>query len=361
MLTKILVALDHSASSQQTFSQAVTLARATHAKLMFLHVISLSEEGYPVSALMPGILEDYDLSHTGVVTSYLKELDIFKAKGLELLRSRANQAKQKGISAGYQQIIGAPGKEICAIARNWNADVIIMGRRSRDFLSKLLLGSVSNYVTHNAPCSVLIVHHQDVPEPDPTSQTDQQQADALLTENSTQMERAALSCRSILVAIDGGAINQPIFAMAMNIAKTMSTVRLMLLHVLPPDVAKVPISNTVPGLFPQQRLDDYPSLRDDILFSQQRQWNAYNSDCLPQLRSYTAIAREAGVPAEFIQQPGSPGTAICDFAQNRSADLILVGHRGRSGLSEVLLGSVGKYVADHAHCSVMIVRPHQHE
>lgn len=361
MLTKILVALDDSACCQQTFAQAVALASATQAKLMLLHVISSTEEGYPVSALMPGMLDDYDLSHTGVVTSYLKDLDIFKAKSLDLLRSLAHQAQQKGISVVYQQTIGDPGQEICAMARQWNADVIIMGRRSRNLLSKLLLGSVSNSVTHHAPCSVLIVHHPDIPESGPIQQTDEQQVDALLAQDSTQVDREELSFRSILVAIDGGAINQPIFTMAMKLAKTMSTARLMLLHVLPPDVARVPISYTVPDIFPQQRLEDYPSLRDDILFSQQRRWNAYDSDCLPQLRSYTTMAREAGIPAEFIQQPGSPGEVICDFAQNRSADLILVGHRGRSGLSEVLMGSVGKYVADHAHCSMMVVRPHQHE
>lgn len=46
---------------------------------------------------------------------------------------------------------------ICELARNWNADLIILGRRGRTGLSELLLGSVSNYVLHHAPCSVLTV------------------------------------------------------------------------------------------------------------------------------------------------------------------------------------------------------------
>ncbi|WP_299492823.1 universal stress protein [Acaryochloris sp. IP29b_bin.137] len=355
MLKKILVALDHSDFSQQTFMQSVVLAKATHAKLMLFHVISSTEEGYPVLPLIPDILEDYDLSQTEVTTSYLKDLDVFKANSLELLRSRSNQAKEQGISVVYQQSIGDPGREICEIARQWNADTIIIGRRSRNLLSKLLLGSVSNYVTHHAPCSVLIVHHQEVPEFAPQQPIDTLEAN----QPSTEEWREKLLYRSILVAIDGSSINQQIFNVAVKIAKTMSTARLMLLHVLPPDVAKVPISSAPPTAFAQQRLDDYPSLRDDILYSQQRQWNAYDSDCLPQLRSYTAIAREAGIPAEFIQQPGSPGEVICEFAKNRSSDLILVGNRGRSGLREMLLGSVGKYVANHASCSVMVVRPQQ--
>ncbi|QUY46075.1 universal stress protein (plasmid) [Acaryochloris sp. 'Moss Beach'] len=355
MSKKILVALDHSAFSQQTFMQSVVLAKATHAKLLLLHVISSTEEGYPPYPLMPGVLEEFDLSHTGVVNSYLNDLDVFKASSLELLRSRANQAKEKGLTVVYQQSLGDPGREICEIARQWQADTIIIGRRSRNFLSKLLLGSVSNYVTHNAPCSVLIVHHQDVPEFIPKQSINTLAAN----QQSSEAWREKLSYRSILVAMDGSAINPQIFNMAINVAKSMSTARLMLLHVLPPDIAKVPISITHPTAFTQQRLDDYPSLRDDILYSQQRQWNTYDSDCLPQLRSYTAIAREAGIPTEFIQQPGSPGEIICEFAKNRSSDLILVGNRGRSGLSEMLLGSVGKYVANHASCSVMVVRPQQ--
>lgn len=355
MSKKILVALDHSAFSQQTFMQSLVLAKATHAKLMLFHVISSTEEGYPPYPLMSGVLEDFDLSYTGVVNSYLNDLDVFKASSLELLRSRANQAKEKGLAVVYQQSMGDPGKEICEIARQWKADTIIIGRRSRNLLSKILLGSVSNYVTHHAPCSVLIVHHQDVPEFIPEQSMNTIEANKL----SFEELREKLSYRSILVAMDGGDINQPIFNRAINLAKKMSTARLMLLHVLPPDVAKVPVSSPPPTAIAQQRLDNYPSLRDDILYSQQRQWNAYDSDCLPQLRSYTSIAREAGIPAEFIQQPGSPGEVICEFAKNRSSDLILVGSRGRSGLSEILLGSVGKYVANHASCSVMVVRPQQ--
>ncbi|MFM7578374.1 MAG: universal stress protein, partial [Microcystaceae cyanobacterium] len=36
-------------------------------------------------------------------------------------------------------------------------------------------------------------------------------------------------------------------------------------------------------------------------------------------------------------------------------DVIVVGHRGRWGLSEILLGSVSNYVFHHAHCPVLVV------
>ncbi|PZD70934.1 Putative universal stress protein [Acaryochloris thomasi RCC1774] len=160
----------------------------------------------------------------------------------------------------------------------------------------------------------------------------------------------------ILVAIDEATINQNIFNAALALAKTIPDVKLVLLHVLSPDLVKVPAHVSVPGPFQQPNLDPYPSLREDLLFSHQRQWNAYDSDCLSQLRSYTAEAIKAGVTTEFMQQPGVPGPVICDLAKALPADLILIGNRGRSGLKEVLLGSVSRYVSDHAPCSVMVIR-----
>jgi nucleotide-binding universal stress UspA family protein len=40
----------------------------------------------------------------------------------------------------------------------------------------------------------------------------------------------------------------------------------------------------------------------------------------------------------------------------RTADLLVVGSRGRSGLASVLLGSVSRHVVDHASCPVVVVK-----
>lgn len=69
-----------------------------------------------------------------------------------------------------------------------------------------------------------------------------------------------------------------------------------------------------------------------------------------------AAAREAGVRAEGIVAEGNPGRAIVQAAEDRKADVIVMGATGRSGLQELLMGSVSGYVADHAKRPVLIVR-----
>ena len=43
------------------------------------------------------------------------------------------------------------------VARKWRADLIVVGSHGRTGLGRILLGSVSDYVAHHAPCSVQIV------------------------------------------------------------------------------------------------------------------------------------------------------------------------------------------------------------
>ena len=53
--------------------------------------------------------------------------------------------------------IGNPAPMIVEEAKQWNADLIVVGSHGFGFWNRLLLGSVSNAVVHHAPCSVLVV------------------------------------------------------------------------------------------------------------------------------------------------------------------------------------------------------------
>jgi nucleotide-binding universal stress UspA family protein len=67
-------------------------------------------------------------------------------------------------------------------------------------------------------------------------------------------------------------------------------------------------------------------------------------------------ARAAGADATFLVWEGDAGEAIVAAADAESADLIVVGSHGRSGVTRFLIGSVSDYVVRHARCPVMVVR-----
>jgi nucleotide-binding universal stress UspA family protein len=74
------------------------------------------------------------------------------------------------------------------------------------------------------------------------------------------------------------------------------------------------------------------------------------------LRTASAEAEAAGVPAETYARQGDPADAILDVAEERGADLIVVGNKGMTGAKRFLLGSVPNKVSHHAPCSVLIIR-----
>lgn len=165
MLDRILVALDHSDLSELIFERAVALAQATGARLMLLHVLSPDEEGSPGMPLYPHLSYSPSLDDA-VWEVYRKRWDEFQERNIQLLNRYAGRAQDAGVAAETTQNPGVPGKTICDLARVWGADLILMGNRGRSGLSELLLGSVSNYVTHHAPCSVMLVRPRRVADDD---------------------------------------------------------------------------------------------------------------------------------------------------------------------------------------------------
>ncbi|MEH2374457.1 universal stress protein [Nostoc sp.] len=165
MFKKILVALDRSEIGQQVFEEALGLAKLTQASLMLLHVLSPEEEGSPYVPMLSNL--DY---YPGLTSQsfelYQNQWDTFKNQGIQMLQSFCAQANTAGVTTEFTQNIGNPGRIVCDLARNYGADLIVMGRRGRSGVMELFLGSVSNYVLHHAPCSVHVVHLSLTPKTD---------------------------------------------------------------------------------------------------------------------------------------------------------------------------------------------------
>jgi nucleotide-binding universal stress UspA family protein len=65
---------------------------------------------------------------------------------------------------------------------------------------------------------------------------------------------------------------------------------------------------------------------------------------------------ELGVEAEAVHTFGNPAAEILNAAEERGADLIVVGQRGRSAIARFVDGSVTDRVVRHAGCDVLVVR-----
>ncbi len=70
-----------------------------------------------------------------------------------------------------------------------------------------------------------------------------------------------------------------------------------------------------------------------------------------------AKGRLGGVDADFEARTGAADDAIIEVADERGADLIVVGTREPGFLARLFEGSVSRDLAKRAHCDVLIVHP----
>ncbi|SRR5579883_1748543 len=154
----------------------------------------------------------------------------------------------------------------------------------------------------------------------------------------------------ILVAVDRSEVGLHVFDEALALAKATGA-SLILLNVLSPEDEESPSTPMLNGH------GFYPGgLSRSVVEIYQELWENYVERGLMTLRSLAKKATAAGVQTTYQQSLGSPGRSICEWARQLDVDLIVLGRRGRSGLNELILGSVSNYVMHHAHCAVLTVQ-----
>lgn len=163
---KILVAIDDSSLCPHVFAAALELAQANQAAIRLLHCIHPEIVGESTMAmtyemnLQPSLtINDYQTQQI------LLERRIEKAQ--ELLESYRQNSINRGVATETDYQVGDPGYLLCEAAKNWRADLIVVGRQGRTGLAEAFMGSVSNHVVHHAPCSVLVIQsvETDLSEP----------------------------------------------------------------------------------------------------------------------------------------------------------------------------------------------------
>jgi len=143
MYQRILVPVDGSETSDKALQEALKLVAGQPAQLLLLHVVEdmqfLDAEGY-------------------VNYAELRELTLNMGK--RMLDKAAEIATQAGITAD-SKLVEAAGKRIANVitaeAKDWPADLVVIGTHGRSGFSHLLFGSVAEGVVRGAPVPVLLV------------------------------------------------------------------------------------------------------------------------------------------------------------------------------------------------------------
>jgi nucleotide-binding universal stress UspA family protein len=95
---------------------------------------------------------------TNVVPPDHDEASEAERYGRERLEQAQTFLEHRGVSADVVRSVGQPAEAIVALARQRDADLIVVGMRKKGFIERLVEGSVAQNVLRHAPCDVLVVH-----------------------------------------------------------------------------------------------------------------------------------------------------------------------------------------------------------
>lgn len=149
MYRRIHVAIDGSETSQLALEHAIALARDQEARLRVVHAIESLHHlvslagGYPFDAR--------------------ELLDSLRQEGQLILKRAQEQASSAGVKAETALLEGAEAVDhrtatiLLQDARNWDADLIVLGTHGRRGAERVLLGSVAESLVRIASRPVLLV------------------------------------------------------------------------------------------------------------------------------------------------------------------------------------------------------------
>jgi nucleotide-binding universal stress UspA family protein len=142
---RILCGVDFSKASLAAFQQAVELARLGAGSLCIIHSI----EAQPFVSDLFGADE---MGKTAI------KLDEKASAALESLIASSGSAL-KDIPFTTEITAGRAFAEILNYARDWSADLIVLGAEGAASLEQIVIGSTAERVMKGAQCSVLIVRN----------------------------------------------------------------------------------------------------------------------------------------------------------------------------------------------------------
>lgn len=193
----------------------------------------------------------------------------------------------------------SPARGLHQLAEATDAELVAVGTTHHGRFGRLAPGSLGMHLLHGAPCPVLVV------PPD----------------------TGLRPLRTIGVAYDGRRESRAALHEADILAGQLDA-QLLVLGVVQPLVVPVPVAPVVP-----------PAATYEV----ERAFEAM----------LERAASESRPRTEHRTMTGSPGRALTEASAD--IDLLVTGSRAYGPLGGVLLGSVSRYVVDHAACPVLVV------
>jgi nucleotide-binding universal stress UspA family protein len=141
---KILIAIDGSDFSKAALQSVIARPWPPDTEVKVLNVVE------PPSLLMGREMSGFDPEFETVWKALREQAKDLVAKAAEKLRA----AKFK---VSMDLVEGDPKSQIIDIAKEWHADMIVLGSHGRTGIERFLMGSVSQSVVGHAHCSVEII------------------------------------------------------------------------------------------------------------------------------------------------------------------------------------------------------------
>lgn len=298
MYRKILVPLDGSPFGERALPMAVTMAKAMQGQLVLVRAAW--------ATIRPG---------ENAIEAERKAVDETEA----YLAGVAQQVTSQGIQVEMATPYAAAAEGILVEIAARKTDLVIMCTHGRSGLGRWVYGSVAEAVLAKSPVPVLLVR--------PTGATPRL---------SLQPGKG-----TVLVPLDGSAFGEASLPHATAMARTLGG-RLVLLRVVTPSLA------FQPELMMGQAYSSTASER--ILEEEQKEAESYLGAVAGRLKS-------EGVPMQQIVQVGWPAETTIEEARKAGAELIVMATHGRTGLAEVLLGSVAMELIHRGTLPLLLVRP----
>jgi nucleotide-binding universal stress UspA family protein len=297
---RILVPIDFSRPSLKAIPYALAISRQFGADVHLLHVTDVAQQPPPTLLTLPLVPQS--------------QWDQRLMKRLEAL---VQKYRIDGKVSALEPRVGTAYEEICAVARDLNARLIVVATHGYTGYKRMYLGSTAERVVQHSPCPVLVVRHH-----------------LSRWAGATDLRsRTGFKLSKILVPTDFSKCSEIAFDYGLQLARDFGA-ELLLVHAINPHA--FPFGDKYTELDPAQLL------RETEQAAQKR------------MRS---MAARSNVRYSVSVLHGMPAVEIC-HATNEDVDLIVISTHGRTGLGHLLIGSVAEHVVRHAHSPVLVIPSH---